>query len=126
MAAQTIFLRGSATGRKMDGVGYLFVAFFAVPFLVFNIMPVFFGAYVAFTEWSIIGTPRWVGLENFREAFADEWARVAFWNILFYGLIIVPGSPSSGCFAPSSSTSAIRCTRSPEPCSSPPRWSPPP
>ena len=91
MAAQTIFLRGSATGRKMDGVGYLFVAFFAVPFLVFNIMPVFFGAYVAFTEWSIIGTPRWVGLENFREAFADEWARVAFWNILFYGLIIVPG-----------------------------------
>ena len=82
---------GRATGRKIDRVGYVFVAFFAVPFLVFNIMPVFFGAYVAFTEWSIIGSPRWVGLENFREAFADEWVGVAFRNILLYGAIIVPG-----------------------------------
>jgi len=52
---------------------------------------VLFGTYVAFTEWSIIGTPRFVGLDNFREAFADEWVGVAFRNILFYGLIIVPG-----------------------------------
>ena len=75
--AQAIPVRGSATGRKIDGVGYLFVAFFAVPFLIFNIMPVIFGAYVAFTQWSIIGTPNWVGLDNFREAFGDEWARAA-------------------------------------------------
>ena len=80
-----------AGGRRIDRVGYLFVAFFAVPFLIFNIMPVFFGAYVAFTEWSIIGSPRFVGLDNFREAFADEWVGVAFRNILFYGAIIVPG-----------------------------------
>ena len=77
MAAPAIHLRGSATGRKIDGVGYVFVAFFAVPFLVFNILPVLFGAYVAFTEWSIIGSPNWVGLDNFREAFGDEWARLA-------------------------------------------------
>jgi multiple sugar transport system permease protein len=36
--------------REIDWVGYLFIAFFALPFLIFNIMPVFFGAYVAFTE----------------------------------------------------------------------------
>ena len=99
MAAPAIHVRGSATGRKVDGVGYLFVAFFAVPFLIFNIMPVLFGAYVAFTQWSIIGTPSWVGLDNFREAFGDEWARAAFWNILFYGLIIVPGVTVIGLMA---------------------------
>ncbi len=96
MDAPATGIRLSATGRKLDAVGYLFVAFFAIPFLVFNIMPVFFGAYVAFTEWSIIGSPRWVGLENFREAFADEWVGVAFRNILLYGAIIVPGVTALG------------------------------
>ncbi len=96
MDAQATGIRLSATGRKLDAVGYLFVAFFAIPFLVFNILPVFFGAYVAFTEWSIIGSPRWVGLENFREAFADEWVGVAFRNILLYGAIIVPGVTALG------------------------------
>ena len=30
-----------------DWVGYAFVAFFAVPFLIFNVVPVLFGVYVA-------------------------------------------------------------------------------
>ena len=75
----------------MDAVGYLFVAFFALPFLVFNIMPVLFGIVVAFTEWGIIGSPRYIGLDNFRRAFDDPWVALAFWNTLRYGLIIVPG-----------------------------------
>lgn len=84
-------LRDGGEGQPLDWVGYLFVAFFAVPFLLFNIMPVLFGGYVAFTEWSIIGAPRWAGLENFQDAFADEWVILAFKNVLLYGLIIVPG-----------------------------------
>ena len=69
----------------------MFVATFAAPFLIFNVGPVLFGAYVAFTEWSIIGTPEWVGFENFAEAFDDEWVWVAFRNIFLYAAIIVPG-----------------------------------
>jgi multiple sugar transport system permease protein len=72
-------------------IGYVLVAFFGVPFLVFNIMPILFGGYVAFTQWGIIGTPHWVGLENFRTALNDEWVWIAFKNILLYALIIVPG-----------------------------------
>lgn len=77
--------------QRIDRIAYLFVAFFTVPFFLFNILPVLFGGYVAFTEWSIIGSPEWIGLENFREAFSDEWVVNAFKNILLYGLIIVPG-----------------------------------
>jgi multiple sugar transport system permease protein len=76
---------------QIDWVGYLFIAFFALPFFVFNILPVFFGGYVAFTEWSILGAPQWIGLENFEAALADEWVAVAFKNVFFYGLVIVPG-----------------------------------
>ena len=77
--------------RRVDGVGYLFVAFFTVPFLLFNVLPIFFGLYLAFTEWGITGDPVWVGLANFREALADEWVANAFLNTLLYALAIVPG-----------------------------------
>jgi multiple sugar transport system permease protein len=76
---------------RIDWSGYVFVAFFGLPFLIFNICPILFGAIVGFTEWGIIGAPEWVGLANFREAFADDWVAVAFRNTLLYGLIIVPG-----------------------------------
>ncbi|MEM7022170.1 MAG: sugar ABC transporter permease [Pseudomonadota bacterium] len=75
----------------IDWSGYLFVACFGLPFLIFNVCPILFGVVVGFTEWGIIGTPEWVGLDNFREAFEDEWVAVAFRNTLLYGMVIVPG-----------------------------------
>jgi multiple sugar transport system permease protein len=51
---------------------------------------VLFGVYVSFTRWSIVGSPKWVGLENFTKAFGDHWVEIAFRNVFLYGLIIVP------------------------------------
>ena len=85
-----------ASSRRHDPVAYLFVAFFTVPFFVFNVLPVFFGAYVSLTRWSIIGTPRFIGLENFSRAFGDPWVWLAFKNVLLYGLVIVPGVTALG------------------------------
>jgi len=76
---------------RIDRSGYLFVAFFTIPFLLFNIAPIFFGIYLSFTEWGIVGAPTWVGLANFKEALADDWVANAFVNTLRYALIIVPG-----------------------------------
>ena len=76
---------------RIDWVGYAFIGFFTVPFLVFNVGPVLFGVYVGFTEWGIMGDPTWVGLQNYQTAFADEWFWVAFKNVFLYALIIVPG-----------------------------------
>jgi multiple sugar transport system permease protein len=77
--------------RPVDWIAYLFVGLFAVPFLLFNVLPVLFGIYVSFTRWSIIGKPKWIGFDNYVAAFHDQWAIVAFENVLLYGLIIVPG-----------------------------------
>jgi multiple sugar transport system permease protein len=83
---------GFTAGRgDIDWAGYALVAFFGVPFLIFNVGPVLFGVYVGFTEWGIFGAPRWIGLENYQVALADPWVRVAFVNIVYYALIIVPG-----------------------------------
>ena len=88
--------RRSFGRHKIDWAGYVLIAFFAVPFLLFNIMPILFGVYVSFTEWSIIGEPVFVGLANYREALHDPWLRVAFTNVLWYSAIIVPGVAGLG------------------------------
>ena len=82
---------GAWHGGQTDWIGYVFVAFFAIPFVLFNIMPILFGIYVGFTDWGIIGAPEWVGLTNFQRAFADEWVWDAFANTLIYASMIVPG-----------------------------------
>lgn len=78
-------------GQRIEWSGYLFLLPFFIPFVIFTVAAIFFGIYVAFTEWGIIGSPTWVGLDNFREAFDDEWVAKAFINTLRYGMIIVPG-----------------------------------
>ena len=94
MTADATLTKPPLTGaeeRRLDWSGYLFVSFFTLPFLLFNILPILFGIYVAFTDWSIIGTPEWVGWQNFNEAWQDRWLYEAFTNTLLYALIIVPG-----------------------------------
>lgn len=82
--------RATAGGRR-DWTGWLFVAFFTLPFLLFNLAPLLFGVVLAFTEWGIIGDPVWVGTANFEQALADPWVANAFWNTLLYASVIVPG-----------------------------------
>lgn len=77
-------------GERIQWSGYFFILPFFLPFLTFTIVAIIFGTYIAFTDWSIMGAPQWVGLANFKEAINDEWVRKAFLNILRYGGIIVP------------------------------------
>ena len=79
-ATTTALARPRLDEERTDWVGYVFVAFFTIPFLLFNIGPVFFGAFVAFTKWGIFGKPKWIGLENFTRAFNDEFVGIAFKN----------------------------------------------
>jgi multiple sugar transport system permease protein len=90
------FPLASPGDRRIDMIGYVFVAFFSVPFFLFNILPVFFGVYVAFTRWSIVGSPHWVGFDNFTNALKDKWVWTAFENVLLYGIIIVPSVTALG------------------------------
>lgn len=78
-------------GERIDWSGYLFVAWFTIPFFLFNVAPVLFGMFVAFNDWGITGSPDWVGFDNFSDALRDPWVKVAFLNTLEYALIIVPG-----------------------------------
>ncbi|MGH6932529.1 MAG: carbohydrate ABC transporter permease [Dongiaceae bacterium] len=67
------------------------MAAFTVPFLLFNIAPIVFSGYLSFMQWGLFGSPRFVGLDNYRDALDNDQIRIAFKNILLYGCTIVPG-----------------------------------
>ncbi len=75
----------------VDWAAYAFVAVFTAPFLVFNIAPILFAAYLSFMKWGIFGPPRYVGLDNYQKALDNDQILISFQNILLYGLTIVPG-----------------------------------
>lgn len=77
-------------GRRIDWSAYAFVVPFFVPFLLFTVGAILFGAYVSFTDWRIVGQPVWIGLKNYSDALADPLVGKAFLNTLRYGLVIVP------------------------------------
>lgn len=83
--------RKTWNGRRIDWSAYIFLLPFLIPFLVFIVLAIVFGIYVSFTSWGIVGTPQWVGLLNYKAAFADPQVGNAFFNTLKYALIIVPG-----------------------------------
>ena len=79
-------------GERIDWSAYLVILPFFLPFLLFTLVAVGFGAYVSFTEWGVIGDPVWVGLDNFRRALADPFVPKVWGNTLKYGLIVVPAT----------------------------------
>ncbi|QDQ26331.1 sugar ABC transporter permease [Chitinimonas arctica] len=78
-----------AKSRRSTLSAYLFLAPAIVLLLVFAFWPVGFGSYIAFTHYNVIEPPQWVGLDNFRELFADELFLSALRNSALY-LLVVP------------------------------------
>lgn len=71
-------------------VPYLFILLAMIGLFVFRLGPLFFAGGMSFTDWSMFGSPGWVGLENYKEFILDS----TFWKIvgqtLMFSLIFVP------------------------------------
>lgn len=63
---------GTPLQRREAIEGYLWIAPWVIGFLVFSIGPIIASLYLSFTEYSIGGTPTWIGLQNFTTAFFDD------------------------------------------------------
>ena len=80
------------------GVGYAFVLLPLAIFFVFQLYPMAYAFYVSAHEWGgIEGNLGYVGLDNYRELWHDEafWTwppgrPSAFWNTVYYALLVVP------------------------------------
>ena len=83
-------VRNNVPIRRIDWVGYFFVVPFFLPFFLFSFVSIVFGAFVAFTDWQIVGETNFVGLKNFITFSNDRPAWDAFIHTFYYALIIVP------------------------------------
>jgi multiple sugar transport system permease protein len=70
--------------------GYLFITPNFLIILFFTIIPVFFALYMSLTDWNILSTPNFIGLENYEKIFSDKLARETFFNTFYFTVVSVP------------------------------------
>ncbi|MET3600941.1 carbohydrate ABC transporter permease [Martelella mangrovi] len=72
-------------------LGYLFVLPFILGILSFNLFPFVASFALSFTDYPLIGSPTYTGLENYQEMFFDD---ELFWQSLFvtvaFTFVVVP------------------------------------
>ncbi len=71
--------------------GYVFVGLFVIGFLAFMIIPMAMSFGFSFTRYNILSSPRFIGLDNFKEMFTND---PVFWQsfkaTMFYVVFSVP------------------------------------
>jgi multiple sugar transport system permease protein len=78
---------------KKHWTSYLFILPNLIGVLVFLAFPVLFALYMSFTEWDILTSPKFIGLDNYINLFTnDDLFWTSLWNSTYYVLLTVPSS----------------------------------
>ena len=59
-------------GGESRFLGLAYVAPYIIGLLAFTAIPFFASLYLSFTDYSLLNTPTWVGLENYIELFTSD------------------------------------------------------
>ncbi len=78
--------------RRNYLAGYLFISPWLVGFTVFTLGPFIASLYLSLTKYTIIGSPLWVGWDNYVKLFTDDRDfYTALFNTFYYVVFHVPG-----------------------------------
>jgi multiple sugar transport system permease protein len=77
-------------------IPYIFIAPNLVVFTVFVFVPILFAFYISLNEWSLIGSPMFVGLGNYVDMLQDQEFLRSLYNTGLYTLGTVPTSIALG------------------------------
>ena len=58
--------------RKEAITGYLFISPWLIGFLLLFVRPIIISFVLSFTQWNIVGTPVWVGLDNYQQILTSD------------------------------------------------------
>ncbi|MEM7343478.1 MAG: sugar ABC transporter permease [Chloroflexota bacterium] len=70
--------------------GFLFVVPAVVFTLIFFIFPLIMTGWMSFNDWPLLGTPKFIGLENFTDLVDDRHFGSSLWFTTKYTLLVVP------------------------------------
>ena len=80
MSAQAMNKRRTLAGkreRRQVLIGMAYIAPSFILMMIFNVIPIFVSLFLAFCKYNMVGTPTWIGLENFQKLFANKALREA-------------------------------------------------
>jgi multiple sugar transport system permease protein len=76
--------------------GLLFISPWILGFVVFRLYPFFASLYYSFTFYPILGSPKWVGLDNYAGLLEDSRFLTGIYNTGYYALLSVPLAAVAG------------------------------
>lgn len=71
-------------------VPYLYILPNMILFLVFMIIPIFMTGWYSLVKWNGMGSPQFIGLQNYFYILRDEVFLKSLWNTLFFSAATVP------------------------------------
>lgn len=87
--AKQIKVRKSSLYKAEHRVAFLFILIPILGFIIFALIPSLISLYASFTDWNGISQMNFIGLENYKKLFQDEY----FWKTLgntFYLMLGIP------------------------------------
>lgn len=89
-AAAPLFRKAPAWQRKEAVAGYLFAMPWFLGFIGFTAYPMVMSILYSFTDYNILETPIFIGLNNYKKLFRDPLFYTSLYNTFYYTIIGVP------------------------------------
>lgn len=70
--------RNWTLAKREAAAGYMYVTPWIIGFLLLTVGPMLASLYFSFTDYDIVSSPRWIGIQNYTQLFQDP----LFWKSL--------------------------------------------
>lgn len=88
-------MKKSSSIRRRRITPYLYIAPFFIGYLVFSLYPTLYALGLSFYDWAGMGDKIFVGLDNYIEAFQNEY----FWHSMWVSFLYILTGPITTFFA---------------------------
>ena len=76
--------------KKRISRGYLYIAPWFIAYLLFGMVPMVLSFIMSFMDWPVIGSPTFIGLDNFKDLLVDTSFRKSLWVTIRFAIFSVP------------------------------------
>lgn len=70
--------------------GYVFILPSMLVIFLFKLVPLLIGFVISFTDWNLLSSPEFIGLQNYARLFTDPTTKQVFGNTFYYAALSVP------------------------------------
>jgi multiple sugar transport system permease protein len=103
--------RAASYGLDCSGLfGYICISPWLLGFAVFALIPILSSIVLSFTDWNMIGAPRWVGFQNYLSLVSDDYFMLGLKTTCKYALLAIPISLLGGLVTAGLLTCDVRCS----------------